>query len=135
MKTKKIKIKKMQILVFAILFTLFGCKSEPLKIKIIGDESLISKTLIFDSKDTIIMKGILDSIYLSPYQKQNYTINNSKLTEFKINKKEGILNINNREFIVFNLNYAKDGKDGLGSFLYICLIRRDSFLEEIFSRL
>lgn len=72
----------MRILVFTVLFSLFSCQ-EKLKIKIIGMKNTASDTLIFNSKDTVITHGVLDSVFLEAHEKHLFTINNSKPIEFQ----------------------------------------------------
>jgi hypothetical protein len=121
----------MKLLIFTVLFCLFSCQ-EKLKIKIIGMKNTTSDTLIFNSKDTVITHGVLDSVFLDAHEKHLFTINNSKPIKFQTFAKEGMLNINNSEFIILNVDFKSDGKEtdpfdageiNLSSFVMI-----DSFL-------
>lgn len=99
------------ILKFTVLFLfsiIISCKKEPIEIKIIGNENSHSDTLIFNSKDTIITQGTISSVFLSPSRMHTFTLNNSKPIAFWINKKGGILNIHNNEFVVYNVEYNED---------------------------
>ncbi|MFP9098088.1 hypothetical protein ACLI09_03475 [Flavobacterium sp. RHBU_24] len=104
-------MKNSLILKFAILslsFVIISCKREQVGIKIIGKEDVVSDTLIFNSKDTIITHGVIDSVFLSPYQKHTFTLNGSEPTAFNLREKGGILNIYNTEFVVYNVRYDED---------------------------
>jgi hypothetical protein len=105
-------MKFLRLLGFTAFLTIISCQSEPIKIKIVGMKNSISDTVIFDSKDTIVTNGVLDSIFLAPYKNHTFTINKSQPVEFRVNNKEGILNIYNNEFIVYNIDYKKDGHEG-----------------------
>lgn len=119
-------------LAFIFITLIMSCQGNTVKVKIIGSKNPTSDTLIFDSNDTIIMNSSLDSIFLASNRRHTFTINNSKPTSFFVNGKEGILNIYKNEFVVFNVDYKKEGslgnRTGFGEIELSYFVLIDSFL-------
>jgi len=125
--TKKIVIRFLILMIFIFLL---ACEREKINIKIIGDNK--ANTIIFDSKDTIVTNSFLDSIMLTSYQNHEFTINNSAPIKFKLSNKEGILNINKSEFILFNVEFTSEGTETdpmeIGQIEFSSYVVIDSFL-------
>lgn len=113
-----------------ILISTFSCEKQKLRIKIVGNNK--SDTLIFDSKDTLITHGILDSIMLTSYANHELTINNSKPIKFKLSNKDGILNIGKNEFVLIDIEFSSEGTDmdpmEIGKMEFSSYVLIDSFL-------
>ncbi|MBS7253198.1 hypothetical protein [Flavobacterium branchiicola] len=123
------KIVNLSFLIIILICTL-SCEKDKLKMQIVGNNK--SDTLIFDSKDTLITHGILDSIMLTSYASHEFTINNSKPIKFKLSNKDGILNTSKNEFILMDIEFASEGTEmdpmEIGKIEFSSYVLIDSFL-------
>ncbi|MFM9985428.1 MAG: hypothetical protein ACKVOK_09380 [Flavobacteriales bacterium] len=96
---------------FAVIsfLLLFICSCEdPIKIIVVGDESLISKNIVFDEEDTLILSGVLDTVLLRPTQLHSVSIDGAVSQKFNFDHNGGILNLANREFVAFTIEYQQE---------------------------
>lgn len=111
--------------VYILALLLCSC-NKPLKITVISNITSGPNTIIFDNKDTLTTSKNIDSIFLSPYKRHTFKINNMKPQEFTLADKEGLLNIAKKEFIVLQLEY--ENEDGEGSEFGLAEINLDSYV-------
>jgi len=109
-----------------ILIVLLCSCNKPLKVTVISDINSGPNTIIFDDKDTLITSRTIDSIFLSPYKRHTFKINNSKLQDFIVKDKEGLLNIAKKEFVVIQTEY--ENQNGEGNKFGVMEINLDSYV-------
>ncbi|MRX70216.1 hypothetical protein SAMN06265349_101783 [Flavobacterium resistens] len=109
MQQKLLKKTILNSLIIIFFISLVSCRRDNPKITIVGNGK--SDTLIFNSEDTLITHGVLDTIRLSSYSNHEVTINGSKPLKFRVSDKDGILNTSKNEFILFNVEFQSDGTE------------------------
>ncbi len=96
-------------LIIVFFISLGSCGRNKPKITIVGSNK--SDTLIFNSEDTLITHGVLDTIRLSSNRNHEVTINGSKPLKFRVSNKDGILNTAKNEFILLSVEFQSDGTE------------------------
>jgi hypothetical protein len=100
--------------VFIVSILLYSCSSEPVKVVVDFEkiDSLKKGIIIFDDKDTLNLEDTAVNIMLLP-GKHSFKLNGSAAKEIKVGDKGGILNLDNKEYIAFEIEYAPPKEDDL----------------------
>lgn len=91
---------------FALLF-LFSCSPENKKLSILIDAHYGKAVkLVLDGKDTLKIANDTSLLYSSTSGKHTISVNDSTPKEFTIGEKGGLLNLNGREFVAYEIKYV-----------------------------
>jgi hypothetical protein len=102
----------MRFIYFLSVILLCSCAGKPIKVLVMREETENADTLVFDGEDTLITSSSMDSIFLSSRGKHSFTRNGSSPREFFTGDKKGILNLDDAEFVVFDIEYETAGTGG-----------------------
>jgi len=91
---------------FSLLF-LFSCSTENKKLNILIDAHYGKAVkLIFDGKDTLTIARDTSLLYSTTEGVHKVSVNDSTAKEFTVGEKGGLLNLNNREFVAYEIKYV-----------------------------
>ncbi len=110
----------MRFIYLLSIILLCSCAGKPIKVLVMREESENADTLVFDGEDTLITSASMDSVFLSARSKHSFTRNGSNPKEFFTGDKKGLLNLDDAEFVVFDIEYeAENLPKSRGSANYI----------------
>lgn len=109
----------MRFLFYLLTIALFlsSCNTDPVKVYV--DKELAGKdtsfTIIFDGKDTFSISDNKKIVNLKP-GKHTFTLKGTPAKEFTVGDKGGILNIDDQEYVAFEIEYSSTSVKGLKGF-------------------
>jgi hypothetical protein len=118
-----------RIFPLVLIIAFASCSSDPVKI-VVDKKDLTTGKITIDGKQTYNFKDSVVSFELMP-GKHSFVLNNEAPKEFTVGEQGGLLNLDNQEYVAYEIEYAEQNSNSnfsMNSMSMKAMVMIDSFI-------
>ncbi|MGC4100154.1 hypothetical protein [Ferruginibacter sp.] len=118
-----------KLLPLLCIIVLASCSSDPVKV-VIDKKDLATGKITIDGKEQYNFKDSVITVTLKP-GKHSFVLNNDPVKDFTVGEKGGLLNLDNQEYVAYEIEYAEQSSEkkfSLNSMTVKAMVLIDSFI-------